>query len=177
MLKLYTLLWAWMTMQAGAVEVGERWTFGGLKHIQTGELNPQQLEGKVTLINFWATWCEACKIELVEMEKLLAPQFANPDLNVVFLSLDKDPSKAIAWFKANLGKSEQMLPRLYSDPKFELADRLGVDSFPLTLVIDRTGKISYLQRGFTPGQGSTEKLLAHLQAVLATIGRKKKSRG
>lgn len=166
MKKLISLMLSWMATQAAAVSVGDPWTAGSLRQIQAGTLTPEQMLGKVTLINFWATWCEACKVELVEMERLLAPQLARQDFNLVFLSLDKDPSKAVTWFKTELAQGDKMLPRLYSDPKFEIADKLAVDSFPMTLVINRAGKVSYVQKGFTPGQGLTEKLVAHVQQEL-----------
>jgi peroxiredoxin len=81
------------------------------------------------------------------------------DLNVAFVSLDKERDKAVAWFKQNLTNPGAMLPRLYSDAQFKLAEKLEVDSFPLTLVIGRDGKIAYVQRGFKEGEGSTEKIV------------------
>jgi thiol-disulfide isomerase/thioredoxin len=122
--------------------------------------------GKVTLVNFWATWCEACKVELAEMEKLLAPHLGHRDLNVAFVSLDKERDKAVAWFKQNLSNPGSMLPRLYSDAQFKLAEKLEVDSFPLTLVIGRDGKIAYVQRGFKEGEGSTEKIVKLIAELL-----------
>lgn len=164
-----TLLWALAALCAApalAVEVGDRWQAGAIQHVEKGALEPQQMTGKVTLVNFWATWCEACKVELAEMEKLLAPHLAHKDLNVAFVSLDKDREKAVAWFKQNLSNPAAMLPRLYSDAQFKLAEKLEVDSFPLTLVIGRDGKVVLVQRGFKEGEGSTEKIVKLIGELL-----------
>lgn len=151
---------------ARAVQVGDPWRAGPIPHIQKGAIEPQQLLSKVTVVNFWATWCEACKVELAEMEKLFTPLFSDKDLVVAFVSLDKEPDKAIAWFKQNVVSPDVMLPRLYGDATFKLAEALEVDSFPLTLVIGRDGKVAFVQRGFKEGDGSTEKLVKFVSELL-----------
>src|SRR5690606_4632196 len=105
------------------------------------------------------TWCEACKVELVEFEDQLRPYLANKDFQTAFVSLDKDPSKAVAWFQSNLKEPETYLKSLYIDPEFQAADTLAVDSFPMTLVIDQAGKVVHVQKGFVEGEGTTEKLV------------------
>jgi thiol-disulfide isomerase/thioredoxin len=113
--------------------------------------------GRVTMVNLWATWCEACKVELAEMEKVLLPLRSNasgkehqtPEL--MFVSLDKEPEKAREWFKKNTRQAEAMLANLYSDSSFELADKLEADSFPMTVVIGKDGKILHVERGFKEG--------------------------
>lgn len=109
--------------------------------------------GKVSLINFWATWCEACKVELKEMEKEMAK--VAPDQKVVFVSLDKDPSKAKEWMAGEFKGSTVMSDNLYHDEAFKLADALGVSSFPMTVVVDQKGKIIKVQEGFKEGAGTT----------------------
>jgi thiol-disulfide isomerase/thioredoxin len=122
------------------------------------------MKGKVTVVNFWATWCEACKVEIAEMKSVFKPLLQKSDFNLAFVSLDKEPSKAVEWFKDNIVKKSagddttNWMDKLFIDPEFTTADQLGIDAFPMTLVIDRTGKITKIQRGFTPGTQSTESL-------------------
>lgn len=154
------------TSRGLAVEVGESWSAGAIPHIQQGSLEPQQMLGKVTVINFWATWCASCKDELAEMEQLFKPLFTHKDLNVAFVALDKDPNKAKQWMQKNLKDADALLAKLYRDEQFQIAEKLAIDSFPLTLIIDRSGKVAFVQRGFTPGTGSTKKIVGLTQDLL-----------
>jgi thiol-disulfide isomerase/thioredoxin len=125
-----------------------------------------KLAGKVTIINFWATWCEACKIELVEMQDEFAELMLNPNFQFVFVSLDKDVEKAKAWVQGHMKQADQYLKYLLQDPIFAAADELGVDAFPMTLVIDQTGKVVKIQRGFKEGENSTKELAKMAGALL-----------
>ena len=129
-------------------------------------LDKKSLTGKVTVVNFWATWCEACKVELVEMEDMFRPYFAEDNFQMAFVSLDKNPEKAAQWFKDNLKDPNGLLKHLYIDPKFQAADKLEVDSFPMTFVIDQNGKVVHIQKGFKEGEGSTEEIAKIAKGLL-----------
>lgn len=121
----------------------------------------QPWAGKQTLINFWATWCDACKVELKEM----ATELKNlpSDRRVVFVSLDKEPKKAREYFSKEFKDDASMMSSLFYDASFQTADTLGVESFPMTLVVDASGKVIRVQDGFKPGTGSTEALFQALK--------------
>jgi peroxiredoxin len=121
----------------------------------------QPWSGKQTLINFWATWCDACKVELKEMEAEVKK--LPSDRQVVFVSLDKEPKKAKDYFTKEFKAQSPMLTSLYYDASFSMADTLGVESFPMTLVVDGSGKVIKVQDGFKPGTGSTEALFEALK--------------
>lgn len=116
-------------------------------------------KGKVAVINFWATWCDACKVELKEMNKDFAPLHTRDDVLVGYVSLDKEPEKAREYLMATFGPDALVSKNLAHDQTFKAADTLGVDSFPMTLVIDKNGKIVKIQRGFKDGEGSTQAML------------------
>ena len=157
-----------LTSAASAVELGDKFPAKTIKHIEKGQISTGDMAGKVTIINFWATWCEACKVEIVEMEDLFRPYVHDKNFQMVFVSLDKDPSKAKEWFASNLKKPDEMTKFLYSDKTFALAEELSIDSFPMTMIIEPNGKIGYIQKGFVEGEGSTEKMVAHSAKVLKT---------
>jgi thiol-disulfide isomerase/thioredoxin len=123
------------------------------------ELTNASFTGKVTVINFWATWCAACKVELIEMEDQFRPYLAEKDFQVAFVSLDKEPAKAIEWFQGNLKQPDELLNHLYLDGDFANADKLQVDSFPMTIVVGRDGKIAKVQRGYKEGDDSTKRIV------------------
>jgi cytochrome c biogenesis protein CcmG, thiol:disulfide interchange protein DsbE len=143
---------------AFAVAAGDSLPVLSVKHVKEGALSNDAFKGKVTIVNFWATWCAACKVELIEMEDAFKPLVGEADFQTAFVSLDKEPEKAVEWFQANLKEPARFLKDLYIDATFETADKLQVDSFPMTLIIGRDGKVAYVQKGFKEGEGSTEVL-------------------
>lgn len=148
-------------MPAFAVKVGDV-----LPKLEVQDESGKALQpwaGKQTLINFWATWCDACKVELKEMEAEVAKLGANRQ--VVFVSLDKEPKKAKDYFTKEFKSGPAMAGRLFYDSNFAMAEALGVESFPMTLVVDEKGKVIKIQDGFKPGSGSTEALFQALNGT------------
>lgn len=129
-------------------------------------LSADTLKGKVTVINFWATWCEACKVELKEMEQVFAPLFPNRKFQFAMVSLDKEPKAAKNWVMTHLNAAKKMQQYLYSDPEFAAAGALEVDAFPMTLIVGPDLKVVYVQRGFVEGSGATQTLKKRAQALL-----------
>jgi peroxiredoxin len=94
-------------------------------------------KGKVVLLNFWATWCHGCKLEIpwfMEFEN----KYRHSGLAVIGVSMDEDGWKLVKPFlkekKLNypVVVGNEDLARLYG----------GVDTMPMTLLIDRDGKIA-----------------------------------
>ncbi len=93
--------------------------------------------GKVVLLNFWATWCDPCRIEIpwfVDFERRMKGQgFA-----VVGVSMDEDGWKAVKPFLSELSVNYRVL--LGDDSVSQMYG--GIDSLPTTFIIDRDGKIA-----------------------------------
>jgi peroxiredoxin len=94
-------------------------------------------KGKVVLLNFWATWCGPCKIEVpwfIEYEQKLKDRgFA-----VVGVSMDEDGWDAVKPFMQQYGVNYRML--MGNDMVAQQYG--GIDALPTTFVIDREGRIA-----------------------------------
>ncbi|MGI9102933.1 MAG: TlpA family protein disulfide reductase [Terriglobales bacterium] len=116
------------------------------------------LRGKAVLLNFWATWCPPCKIEMpwfVDLQK----QYGAQGLQVVGVAMDDgQPRDAIAKFTKEIGVN---YPVLLGTEK--VADSFGgVDALPTTFFIGRDGKIE--SRVF--GLVSHKEIEEHVRASL-----------
>ena len=94
--------------------------------------------GKITIIDFWASWCEPCRKESPNMVKLYS-EFHDKGLNIIGVSLDKDAAKwkeAIA--KDNLTWIHVSNLKEWKDP---IAIQYGIKSIPSTYVLNQYGVV------------------------------------
>jgi peroxiredoxin len=103
-------------------------------------------KGKAVVVDFWATWCAPCKIEIPWLTKL-HDQYASQGLVVLGISeddLDLDDQKALLKQKKEIADSAAKLginyPVLIDDKKVS-EPYGGVDALPTTFYIDRDGKV------------------------------------
>jgi peroxiredoxin len=99
-------------------------------------LRLSDLRGKAVLLNFWATWCSPCKIEMpwfVELQKEYGPQ----GLQVVGVAMDDASKEDIAKFAKDMGVNYTILLG-----KESVGDQYGgIPALPETFFIGRDGKI------------------------------------
>ncbi|MFI5306984.1 MAG: TlpA family protein disulfide reductase [Polyangiales bacterium] len=93
--------------------------------------------GKVALLALWAPWCEACAAELGALERL--HDSAGPRGAIVIAIAVGEPRSKIAEFVATRALR---FPQLV-DEQFHLADALGQRRVPATLILDRSGRVTY----------------------------------
>jgi len=113
-------------------------------------------KGKVVLLDFWATWCHGCKTEIPWFMEF-QDRYKRSGLEVIGVSMDGEGWKAVKPF---IEQHPFNYAIVVGDDA--LAKRYGLDSMPMTLLIDRTGKIAAAHVGMVD-KGSFEK---ELQALL-----------
>ncbi|MDP6478058.1 MAG: TlpA disulfide reductase family protein [Nitrospinaceae bacterium] len=107
-----------------------------LPTLNGGKIKLSDYRGKVLFINFWATWCATCKVEMPSMEKLYQ-RFREYDFEMLTISVDKDQSLIAPFVK----KYNLTFPVLL-DPDSEVAKKdYKTTGVPETFVVDKNGII------------------------------------
>ena len=115
------------------------------------------LKGKVVLVNFWATWCEGCQVEIpwfVEFQK----EYASRGLVVVGISMDDDGWKSVKpWIQ------EKKVNYAIVIGNEGLAKQYGLIGMPLTAFVDREGRIADVHNGIVEKTATQQKITDLLQ--------------
>ena len=121
---------------AAQVKEGDNAPNFTLKNLDGKEISLNQFRGKHILVNFWATWCGPCKIEMPSLEALYE-RFK--DRNFVLLAISND------MFGANIVKpfvkAHNINFPVLLDQRLKVSNAFGVVSLPTTFMIDPQGKI------------------------------------
>jgi cytochrome c biogenesis protein CcmG, thiol:disulfide interchange protein DsbE len=145
-------------MERGSSEVGSRLKLTA-PDLDGHEVDVGAAEGKVRVVDFWATWCEPCKDAMPVLD-VLSRELAPRGLLVYGISIDEDRTQ-ISQF---LEKTPVSFPILW-DKGAERVKRFDVGYMPVTLIVDRAGVVRFVHQGWDQGRAhlerqEVEKLLA-----------------
>ena len=127
--------------------------------VYTEKIEPVELEqfiGKPIVVNFWATWCYYCKVEMPAFNEAY---HANPDVEFLMVNYTQG-SETISKAKGYILECGYDFP-VYYDVMDDAASIYEVESFPTTLFISRSGDL--IER--VEGAMSAEKLDEYLALI------------
>lgn len=104
--------------------------------------------GKVTLVNFWATWCVPCKKEIKNIRNKMAEWKQEVDFNYMTVSVDEARAEALV---RSYAKSQGWDFPYYIDTNSDLMRSLNFRTVPYTIIVDANGKIVYTHQGYEEG--------------------------
>jgi peroxiredoxin len=116
-----------------------------LKSAEGRNLRLKEQRGQVVLVNFWASWCGPCKVEMPHLNKL-HDKYRASGVTLLGVNIDDDARHGAAT-AAKWGVKFPVL--LDADKRVTKLYDLG--SMPATVLIDRDGKVRYLHRGYREG--------------------------
>ncbi len=96
------------------------------------------LRGKVVLLNFWATWCGPCRVEMPAMEQLYQT-FPRKDFEILAVSTD---AQGVAITRPFQQENHLTFPILH-DSDFRVGLTYGARSLPMTFMVDRQGVVRH----------------------------------
>jgi len=127
------------------------------------EFGPENMRGRVWVLNVWASWCVSCRAEHEVLKRLAAQNIAP----IVGLNYKDRPGDARQWLN-NLGD-----PYLTSvmDQSGEVGIDWGVYGVPETFVIDQAGKIRYKHIGPVDFQTLSDVLIPKIESLVGQSAR------
>lgn len=106
-----------------------------LQDLNGADVNLSDFRGKIIFLNFWATWCPTCVVEMPSMEKLHL-KLKDKDFALVSISIQDSAAEVQRFFKQNKLTFTALL-----DSIGKTVPGFGIRAIPTTLILDKTGRI------------------------------------
>lgn len=155
------IAWGLRRAMSGPISVGDRVPEISITTFDGQVYDTRELEGKVIVLNFWASWCKPCEQEAAELEE--AYQFFKESEKVVFLGLAwTDTEKNSLEYLNRFGVTYPNGP----DLRTTVSQMFRIRGVPETYIIAPDGRLAYVKIGpFT----STQEIITAVQTVLPKV--------
>ncbi len=111
----------------------------GARFINSSDQTLAKLKGKVVVLDFWATWCGPCRMEIPSFVKLYS-LYHPKGLELLGLSVENPGSQPAGYFDQFLKNFSVNYPIGFADEN--TSRTYGIQAIPATFFIDKTGKIA-----------------------------------
>lgn len=136
-----------------APSLGARAPLFELNSLKGDHVRLEDYQGRVVLLNFWATWCGPCRFEMPAIQD----RYENTELEVLAVNFD-EPEDLVQSFVEELALTFPIL----MDPGASIQQLYQVRGYPTTYLIDEAGVIQVVHIGFMDEQ--------QLDAYLGDLG-------
>jgi thiol-disulfide isomerase/thioredoxin len=120
----------------------------------------QDYRGRVVLVNFWASWCAPCVVEMPGMQRLQEVMAEKP---FTLLAINVEESPGTVWKFA--AKVRIQFPLLL-DRDGQTASDWGIDIYPTSFLIDPQGRIQYVAYG--PREWDAPEMIQAIEKMFST---------
>lgn len=134
---------------------GEKAADFTLRSIDGKEVKLSDYLGKVVMVNFWATWCGPCKVEMPHLDKM-DKDFEEKGFEVI--SISTDDARASSKVKPLIKRGGFGFVVLLDKDTSVVSQYNPAKTLPYNVLIDREGNISKVYQGYNPGD---EKEMRH----------------
>ena len=131
-----------------------------LMDLDGNKVSLSNFKGHPMVLNFWATYCEPCKVEMPWLEEF-SKKYAPDGFQVVGVDYDSEVGKVTV--EKNAHKLGVTYPILLSDPKIEKDYLSDSEVLPMSFYVDRTGKVVAV----TAGLGGKDELESMVKQTIA----------
>ena len=124
--------------ERNVVKLGESAPNFHLRDLNGQPVALSDLRGKVVLLNFWATWCGPCRVEMPAMEQLYRT-FSRKDFEILAVSTDAQGAAVTRPFQQ---ENHLTFPILH-DADYRVGLTYGARTLPMTFMVDRQGIVRH----------------------------------
>lgn len=126
-----------------------------LKTLEGNTVRLSELRGKkVVLINFWATWCPPCRLEMPTMQQIYS-EYKDKGFEILAVNIESDANQAISDFAKELRLTFPIL----LDPDMKVIRKFRVIGLPVSVLIDRQGFVHAKEIGYHDWTSRTSRKL------------------
>jgi thiol-disulfide isomerase/thioredoxin len=116
-----------------------------LMNIHNHKRTLSEFKGKIVFINFWASWCAPCEVELPELNRM-ATEYQGRKVQVIAINVDRDRRLALGLL-AKLGLTNSHLEILF-DPASKVVSTYQIEAMPSSFLLDAHGRIAFTHEGY-----------------------------
>ncbi len=126
--------------------VGDKAPQFSCKSVDGKVVDMSKLQGKIVMINFFATWCGPCMLELPVLQKNIWDKYKNrSDFELIILGREHNETEV-----SNFVKTKGFTMPFAPDPERKIFSLFATQSIPRNVIVGKDGKIIFQSIGFTP---------------------------